>query len=630
MSGTAFQTAAEARPPALHVDPAPREPFVLKDVWSRSGSKYRIRSIVLLSVNVLLFAGVGTFAFWLRSGVVFAPSLEGYWEQIARTFQFGRRTSVTLGSLLLEPINVQQVEMQIWVAGLLMAALISIPILVSILYRFWSSLPFIAIVGLLAVMPWLAITLLGSCVIASVRPFRSRVRFMSALFGLVPAVVYLILAWRGTADLVAGDIDPVDRIKFVAPWVLAIVASTAVFAIVLLIAKVVDYRPGATTPLLALMFGLPVGLFEFHVGRDELYYRLLESMSRAYFLDVDTSLDIEKAMEEMWERRPLRSRDPRSIEATAGRQWLFGLSADVGSFRSLLTRNQAELAYRCDWFRKYFPDSRYALHVLYLKARALDLRIDPGEFRRTKWIRFYDDFPGPASRESWRMLAEHGGETPLAALAELRLAQLDARAGEVDRALERLSRAATRLQPAQPGPESAPEEARSTLELPVERLRMEVEWLRRLLTDNDDPLYGFAPLTGPRKPAADPWFGLLDLDPRDERLGENLQRLRDAYPNGKLDDNLRLEEAKGTYLLPSRIERLEACLRDAPEGDAAPEALFRLAVACRDLGQRDRSAAAFAELMARFPDTFWAARAAESRRLDPRNSAAERQRSTGW
>ena len=46
--------------------PAPSANIV--DVWSRTSPKYRIRAVVLLAVNVMLFASVGCFAFWLRSG----------------------------------------------------------------------------------------------------------------------------------------------------------------------------------------------------------------------------------------------------------------------------------------------------------------------------------------------------------------------------------------------------------------------------------------------------------------------------------------------------------------------------------------------------------------------------------
>ena len=209
---------AQVQPPHVKIHPSSTDvevaapPHRLMDVWSRTGSKYRLRAVILLAVNVLLFAGAGSFAFWLRSGEVFAPLVPGYRDQLISTFRFTGQGGVTLSSLLLEPISVQDVPMQIPIQGLLMAALIAIPILVAILYRFWSSVPFIAVVGFIAVMPWLAITLLASCIIASVRPFRTRFRFMSALAGLAPAVVYLMLAWSGSDAELVGRIDPVDRI----------------------------------------------------------------------------------------------------------------------------------------------------------------------------------------------------------------------------------------------------------------------------------------------------------------------------------------------------------------------------------------------------------------------------------
>src|SRR3989337_487551 len=225
-----------------------------------------------------------------------------------------------------------------------MAALISIPILVAILYRFWSSLPLIAVVGFLAVMPWLAVTLLGSCILASVRPSRTPLRVMSAMIGLIPAIVYLTLAWSGTTDAVVGRIDPVDRIKFVAPWVLAIVASALVFAIVLAIAKIVDYRPGAVTPLLAVMFVLPVALFEFHVGRDALHYRLLEKLDHAHFAEVDASGEWQQAARRGWERHPHPRPAWDAIREVEEEKWLFELATDIGPRQSELTRHQAELS----------------------------------------------------------------------------------------------------------------------------------------------------------------------------------------------------------------------------------------------------------------------------------------------
>ena len=609
-------------------------PAPLMNVWSRSGSKYRVRAIGLLALNVLLFAGVGCFAFWVRSGVVFAPAMDGYWDEIGQTFNFGRDTTVSLANLLVEPINIRDVPMQIPVIGLLMAALISIPILMSILYRFWSSVPFILVVGVLAVMPWLAITLLCSCIIASVRPFRARFRFMSALMGLVPIVVYLVLAWSGSAELVMGRIDPIDGMKFIAPWVLAIVAATLVFAVVLLIAKLVNYRPGTVAPLLAVMFGLPVGLFEFYVGRDELHYRLLESLNEAHFAEVDAAVGLREAALRTWDRHPLPRPRLEKVLEFEKQKWQFELALDLAPRRSELTQHQAELADRCDWFLKHFPASRYALNALYIKARALDMRVDPVEFREKKWIRFYDDFPNHASRATWGIILENRPDSVLSAVAFLKLAQLQAREGDVDRAVDKLAmilnRFAARVEPGTTGTSGTGTLMRvlerdtpeASLRIPLEPVLLEAQRLYDLLTENRDPLYAYEPISGPRRPHADFTFGLLDLDPRHEHYIENLQELKRRYPNCQIADNIDLEIAKATPLhvtgrntaraVPprrSKIVLLEACLKRFPSGDAVPEVLFRLGMACKADGQLVKSEEAFGRLLEEYPDSVWSRQA---------------------
>ncbi|MEK6799906.1 MAG: hypothetical protein AABZ12_13145 [Planctomycetota bacterium] len=590
----------------------------LKDVWSWPGSKYRLRAIGLLALNIVLFAGTGCFAYWLRSGAFFAPGREGYWDLLAHTFRGVGRADVSLGALLIGPISAQDVPILIPIVGLLMASLIAIPILVAILYRFWSSLPFIAVVGLLAVMPWLALTLLGSCVLASVRPFRTRFRFMSALIGLVPCIVYLALAWKGTWEIVVGRIDPVDAVKFVAPWVLAVVAAAMLFAVVLAIAKLVNYRPGAVTPLLALMFGLPVAMFELHVGRDELYYRLLEQLDGAYFADVDASADWTTAVALAWQRHPLPRPSWEAIRQTEEQKWLFGLGANIGPYESELTPHQAEVAHRCDWFQRFFPDSRYLPNVLYIKARSWDQRVDLEEFRRTKWIRFYDDFPNVASRETWTTILVNRPTTPVGAVARLRLAQLEAREGDVDRAAAKLAelidvyrrpatdrKAAAATEETLLGADTDPE---AGLNVRVDRVLLEAHRLHSLLTSNNDPLYGFDPLSGPRQPTAAVWFGLLDLDPRDGRYVANLKALQAAYPRCQIEDNLELEIARSTPGPRGRIVILESLLERFPDRDAAPEALVRLAMAYRRTQQPLRSAETLAALGVRFRNSIWAQR----------------------
>ena len=472
-------------------------------------------------------------------------------------------------------------------------------------------------VGYLAVMPWLAFALLASCIIASVRPFRSRFRFMSALVALVPMVIYLILAWLGSTETVAGKIDPVDRIKFVAPWVLAIVAATIAFALVSVIAKVVDYRPGAITPLLALMFGLPVALFELHVGRDELHYRLLEALNREYFTDVDASPDLDRAIDGALRRQSPLHRSRRSVRESVEQRWLLGLATDLGQERSELTAHQSEIAERCDRFLKYFPESRYAGNALFIKARALDMRMDPDEFRRTKWIRFHDDFPSVASQEVWRLLAEISPDSILGTVALLRLAQLEARDGDVDRAIGYLERLLPRVdrygrdlgtKTTMEGPlrsvlgRDRPE---AGLNIPVDQVLLEAHRLHDLFTANRDPIYGYDPISGPRHRKDPLWFGLMDIVPRQKQYISNLQMLRAAYPNCQIGDNLELEIAKATASLSLKIERLENCLRRFPERDAVPEALFRLGVAYKESDLSARSEESFARLFADHPNSIW-------------------------
>ena len=205
---------------AIMVDEAADQPFT--DVWSRTAPKYRKRAIVLLLVNIVLFAGLGSFASGLRTGVTFAPTQYGYWQLVAATFM--PKGTAHLGNFVLFPIRLDIVPLHGIVVGLLLAALVSVPILIAILYRFPCCIPFILIVALLAVMPWLAINITGACILATARPLRFRFRYASALLGLMLVLLYFYGASRQAAPSVE-QYAPADRMKFMAPWILATLAS---------------------------------------------------------------------------------------------------------------------------------------------------------------------------------------------------------------------------------------------------------------------------------------------------------------------------------------------------------------------------------------------------------------------
>ena len=46
--------------------------------------------------------------------------------------------------------------------------------------------------------------------------------------------------------------------KLYLPWITALLGGCLVMAVVLTIARIVNYRPGAMAPLMAVMFAIPV------------------------------------------------------------------------------------------------------------------------------------------------------------------------------------------------------------------------------------------------------------------------------------------------------------------------------------------------------------------------------------
>ena len=134
---------------------------------------------------------------------------------------------------------------------------------------------------------------------------------------------------------------------------------------------------------------------------------------------------------------------------------------------------------------------------------------------------------------------------------------------------------------------------------------LEAHRLHDLLASNRDPLYGFDPISGRDRPTEAVGFGLMDLEPRNERYVENLRKLGHIYPHSQIEDNICLEIAKAASEPPLKISRLEACIERFSSTDAIPEALYRLAVAYRAAGRTDDGEQTFGRLLADYPNSIW-------------------------
>ena len=416
------------------------------DAWQWTQRKYRFRSLGLLFLDAVLFGGLCCFTLWLRTGHYFIPfsGLEdesgiksvvsqamtspqaGYWSAWWSAFNPAGEEQLTLIDYLIHPIPVDQVPLMLVIIGLVLGSLTAVPILVSMLYRLPFSLVFILLIGFVAMLPWLAITMTACCFLARWRPLRFSFHYATALVALLPVVAYYALATRKAA---AFQVLPqIEIAKLYVPWVLAIVAACVVMGIVLAIAKLVNYRPGAIAPPLAVMFVLPVVLFEARAGRDELYYRLVESTygpgSKIHFMD---DLELPKAIKEA-----ARDLLTRNKDSAATSESCFAMVAHGWQDRleTSLVDQQDQAVAACESFRRRFPLSRYVPNVLYIKARALDMRIDQESFRRAFVLKYYSDFPCQSSKSAWKDLYECRS-SPLSRIAALRMAVLAVRAGHI-------------------------------------------------------------------------------------------------------------------------------------------------------------------------------------------------------
>lgn len=595
-----------------------------RDVWRWTAPKYRYRTVILLLVNALLFAGLGFFAFWLRTGAYGPFSEENYWHAWWEVFDPTTERQVTLLDFLLRPIPVDQVPMMTIILGLVLASMTAIPILVSMLYRFPFSLIFTAIIGFVALFPWLAITMTFCCFLARWRPFRFQFRFATALLSMLPVILYYVLATRGS-DQILEHLTPVQIAKLYMPWVFALIAACTVMGVVLAIARLVNDRPGAIAPSMAVLFVLPIALFEAKVGQDELYYRLLEQQfgpgSTTHFVDqIDASETIERIARKRKEAGGHENISQAAMEEQVRLLLQFQFNSirddwdlEVEGSNEAYADQQYEAMTACDRFLKKYPESRYVPNVLYLKGRALDMRVDRDLFRRKGILRHYEDFPNMASKSTWERLARDYPDSPLASVAMHRLAILQVRSGDADAAEAVLRTLIDRFAGERPQA-SQPEEAAGfwsllakrpasgALGVVPSRVGMQARKLLALVEANRDPQQNDLALQD-----------LMKLDPRDAMYVQNLrQQLREIeakYPLTLLRDNLEVMIAAAEPSQSLRIRALEALVQKLsaePGSDAYPQARYELGLAYQSDNRMSEARTVFEAVLAHDSSSPWA------------------------
>jgi outer membrane protein assembly factor BamD (BamD/ComL family) len=606
-------------PQAAETTARPETQTQIVDVWSRTSPKHRRRAVLMLLLLGVLFAGLCCFTFWLRTGSYGPWQHDGYWDLMARSLRPAGSNQVTLNNFLSAPISVKDVPIHGVIMGLLFAALCSIPLLVAILYRFPSSLPFGVMVMFLASMPWLGVTVLVGCLLTALRPFKFSFRYASALLGLVPVGIYFISAsWEPEGS----PISLVQhRALLYAPWVLALLGSCVICAVALAITRLIGYRPGGIPPMLAALFAIPVFLFHTQVGQDELEFRILEQEigpgSKEVFATVDLKEEANKSATRRWSETSGESYD-EIYRAMLDRKIVEAqLQAEIDRSRAVE---------RSDLFMERFTKSRHIPDVLFLRGQALDQRLQQTRLLADLRAEYRSDMPAHASRRTWETLEKEFPRAPQAAVALLKLAVLRACDGDLDRAVDSLSRliesfdaAGATTQAGEParGPSSVFRKPAATdLTVETSGMVLQARRLREMLAAcRQDPVRPYAdvfvlPSTN-RNETVHPVQLLFQLDDTNPRYRGNLEGITSAFPSSETAGYVDIRLAMLEPAVSRRIRRFQQAAQTLAGRPSGAEALFRLGDARQDDSILDEAKSAFDQLVKNYPESCWAAEAKE-------------------
>ncbi len=506
------------------------------------------RMAILLLVNLSVYCGACAFWHYLANGRFLDFAISAYREDLARP----------LSRMLEYPLDVFAYPWMILVIGVLLAAMIFVPIIVVVLYRLSFAIMFVIVIALLGHDPVLALAVLIGCFLAYRNPLRHSIPFAAAMLGMLPAGLYLLVSALGFAE-VAG----VGRLIQHGPFILAVLAATVATGAVLALAQLSRYRPGVVLPVITVLLIGPAVIFFVNVGPDELAYSLIANqVARPDSIFVPQTL-------ESWASKP-------------GRAGLGGVTLRTAVTDDLDCR-RTKLIQQCQVFLNHYKRSRRSSSVLWIQAQCASLQLHDRAFNaKTSIVSYTADFPLPESSGLWRRLGNEYSSSPHAGLARWRLGELALRTQQVDQAEQLLTTAQQQLARLNILGKSESKTSRggSLLRTPSKlpsadyyaKALFEIRKLLWVIEQNDlldDPA------------SAGAMAQLMSINPNDsdygEHIGEILNQSDPDFESTKMGDNLLLAAAKAS---PDIYDKRAGMLMSLANGtsDAAIQANYELAL----------------------------------------------------
>ena len=500
--------------------------------------------VAFMCVNLLGYLLVNAFWQYLATG---------QWLDLS-PLSFRTQLSIPVGDMLLRPLSVFTHPWMILVAGCLLAAIVLVPVIVSVLYSLTMAIALAAVVAVLGHSPMLALVVVAGCVLATRTPMRSDTPFVAVLVGIVPAGAYFYFFAFFGPDAAGGQ--PFQRLALAAPFVLALVAAILAAAGVLWLARLTKFRPGVVWPALAVLAGVPIATFYLRVGGDELQYAIITE----HLAPGDAVLE-PLAMDTWTRQNRTEGLNPQTLK---------------DRINDDLQRRQQELLGSCLGFVARYPRSPRAPELLWAAGQAMSLQLDSPALA-VGLIKYSASFPLPTSSAIWQRLASEYPNSPQAAVAHWRLGELALRRGEVSAAYSELLKALRSLAEAAPAsgssqsPGKAVEVFMAASSVPSTRYYGEAAFaVQRLLWLMDSNGVSNDPSSAAALAA------YLDCNPHEAGYYEALAALAGNYEGTNMGDNLKLAVALACQNLYERAEML-ILLAGRQSSDAAIEANYELA-----------------------------------------------------
>lgn len=169
----------------------------------------------------------------------------------------------------------------------LLALIVVVPVAMSVLYQLVLALLFVVVCAVVGMSPEIAVILVVACLLSSRTRLRREYPFYAILFGMIPVAAYLLIVYlfcRARFELL-----PLRRWILLIPFALSVILAAGTAFMVVLMARMAKFRPGALWPSALLLFSAAAGLFYTYVGIDELLYAQIRAAAQEDLVLVDTA-----------------------------------------------------------------------------------------------------------------------------------------------------------------------------------------------------------------------------------------------------------------------------------------------------------------------------------------------------